>query len=290
PAIGGALANAKTWTFATPAPTVKQTYPEGKSISRDALMFVEFDQRIDPAAVLKTIRVLAGNTQLSLRLATNKEIEGDESVKELTKNGGKDRWLAFRAVDRKGDFKFALPGDAGITVEIGPGTPSAEGPRTTAEKHEFHFFTFGPLRMTKFECGYNHGCTPNDQWRLEFSNQIDAARFEESQLRVEPALEGLKTIVSGNLLTINGFKKPNTTFKLTIDKSLQDTFGQTLGKDETVEFKVGAMQPWITLSGQGLVVLDPAGPRQLSLYSVNYQVVKLTLYAVEPEDWIKFQS
>src|SRR5205807_5587690 len=85
PAIGGALANAKTWTFATPAPTVKQTYPEGKSISRDALMFVEFDQRIDPAAVLKTIRVLAGNTQLSLRLATNKEIEGDESVKELTK-------------------------------------------------------------------------------------------------------------------------------------------------------------------------------------------------------------
>src|SRR5205823_3272472 len=37
------------------------------------------------------------------------------------------------------------------------------------------------------------------------------------------------------------------------------------------------------------VVLDPAGPRQLSLYSVNYRTVKISLYSVQPEDWVKFQ-
>src|SRR5207245_1685726 len=33
----------------------------------------------------------------------------------------------------------------------------------------------------------------------------------------------------------------------------------------------------------------PAGPRQLSLYSVSYQMVKVNLYAVEPDDWTHFQ-
>src|SRR5205085_5779898 len=80
-----------------------------------------------------------------------------------------------------------------------------------------------------------------------------------------------------------------TTYRVTIDKSLRDQFDQTLGTNETVEFKVGPAQAWIGLSGQGFVVLDPAGARQLSLYSVNYKTVKVSLYSVQPEDWTRFQ-
>jgi len=289
-ANGGALGIAKTWTFTTPAPKVKTTYPDTNTTrARDALMFVEFDQRIDPTSVLKTIKILAGKTQLPLRIATKEEIETDENMKALAKNAEPERWLAFRAIDANGDTKFALPTDSGITVTIGPGTPSTEGSRTATDKREFYFFTFGLLRMTKFECGYNQGCTPNDQWRIEFNNEIDANTFQESQVRVEPAIDGLKKSINGKTIVIDGFKKPNTSFKLTLDKSIPDTFGQTLGKDEKLDFKVGQMQPWIGLSGQGFVVLDPAGPRQLSLYSVNYQTARVALYAVAPEDWIKFQ-
>jgi uncharacterized protein YfaS (alpha-2-macroglobulin family) len=289
-ANGGTLAGAKTWTFTTPAPTVKTTYPDTNATrTRDALMFVEFDQRIDQGSVLNTIKVLAGKAQLPLRIATKEEIEADENVKELAKKAERERWLAFRAIEANGDTKFALPADSGITVTIGPGTPSTEGSRTTTDKHEFHFRTFGPLRMTKFECGYNQGCTPNDQWRIEFSNEIDATAFQESQVRVEPAIDGLKTSVNSKTLFIDGLKKSSTSFKLTLDKSIRDSFGQTLGKEETVEFKVGSSQPWIALSGQGFVVLDPAGQRQLSLYSVNYHTVKVYLYAVEPSDWGLFQ-
>lgn len=43
-ANGGPLSAARTWTFSTPPPTVKATYPySGTPVARDAIMFVEFD-------------------------------------------------------------------------------------------------------------------------------------------------------------------------------------------------------------------------------------------------------
>jgi len=291
-AYGGAIANAKTWTFTTPPPTVKNFYPTRASVQRrDVLMFAEFDQRIDPGAVLRNIRVEAGNDRIPARLATPEEIEKDKEVRQLAPHAEKDRWLAFWAIDTSGKTENVLPGGANIDVSILAGTPSAEGPLVTKEAQNFPFMTFGPLRVTKAQCGNvnTRVCTPYDQWQIEFSNQLKADGFEESQVRVEPAIERMKASVSWNGLTIEGTRKPSTTYRVTLDKSLHDQFDQTLGKDETVEFKVGPMQPRIALSGQGLVVLDPAGPRQLSLYSVNYQTVRVSLYAVEPEDWIKFQ-
>ncbi len=283
-AIGGTLNSAKIWTFTTPAPTVKKTYPDANTPQRlDTLMFVELDQRIDPAAVLKSIKVTAGNTQLPLRLATNEEIEADQSVKELRKNAEKDRWLAFRAID-------TLPADAHITVAIGPGTPSMEGPRTTNDGKEFSFSTFGPLKVTKSECGYLKQCNPIDQWRIEFNNPIDATAFQQSQVQIQPAIEGLSSGIVGNGLIIYGNKTPETSFKLTLDKSIKDVFGQQLGKDQTLEFRVGPANPTIFLSGGGFAVLEPDGPRQLTLYTVNYQTVKVNLYAVEPADWITYQT
>ena len=290
-AIGGTLSSEKSWTFTTPAPKVKTTYPYAHDPRPlDSLMFVEFDQRIDPAAVLKTITLsTTGNTQLPLRLATKEEIEADWYVKDLVKLAQKDRWLAFRAIDSNGDTKNALPVNTYMTVRIGPGTPSIEGPHTTSTKQEFYFYTYGPFHITQSLCGYLGRCKPNDPWRIEFNNPIALPGFEESQVRIEPAMDGLRRTVSGNTLVIDGLKKPETTFRVTLDKSLADSFGQKLGKDETLEFKVGPADPFIWLSGNGFVVLDPDGPRQLSLYTTNYQTVKINLYAVEPRDWIDFQ-
>ncbi|HEX5874598.1 MAG TPA: alpha-2-macroglobulin family protein [Pyrinomonadaceae bacterium] len=290
-AIGGALNTAKNWTFSTPPPTVKTTYPDAKTThSLDALMFVELDQRIDPAAVLKTIRVTAGNTQLPVRLATSEEIESDHNVKELAQNAQKDRWLAFRATGANGDTRSALPSNSQITVTMGPGTPSLEGPRTTGTKHEFRFSTFGPLHITSTVCGHNNDCNPHQEWRIEFNNELDAKAFKESPVLIEPASDELKRSVRGRNLIISGYKKPDTTFRITVDKSIRDVFGQTLGKDETREFKVGPVGSFISLSAGAFVVLDPSGPRQLSLYTTNYQTVKVNVYAVEPADWIKFQT
>ncbi|HEX8174881.1 MAG TPA: Ig-like domain-containing protein [Pyrinomonadaceae bacterium] len=287
-ATGRTLAAAKSWTFATPPPQLKRSYPEGTSVKRDALMFVEFDQRIDPAAVLRTIKVVGGGSNLTLRLATPEEIEADATVKQLASSAEKGRWLVFRAVDRSGAVSTALPGDSPVTVFILPGTPSAEGPRTTASQQSFSFHTYGIFRAVRSLCSYGRVCSPFDSWSIEFSNPPDEASLDSSKIRVEPQIEGMKTAVYGNTLTISGVKKGRTVYRVTIDRSIKDQFGQQLQGNNTFTFNVGRA-PQMLYSDEDLFgVLDPTGPRRLSVYSVNYDRLKVTLYSVTPNDWNQF--
>src|SRR5947209_8182935 len=291
---GGNLSATKTWSFATPPPTVKVSYPYSSTpVTRDSLMFVEFDQRIDPAAVLNTIKVQSGNSQLKICLATQEEVDKDQTVSQLAKSAEKGRWLAFRAVNSEtNDTRLALPADAGISVQLGPGTPSAEGPRTTTSAQSFSFRTYGLFRVTDHKCGYDYSgankCTPFDAWMITFSNPIDAAAFDVSQLRVEPEMQSIKTQTYGNVLYITGRKRGRTTYKVTLNSSIKDTFNQALGKDVSVTFNVGAAPPSLVSNGKAFVALDPSGPRAFSVYSVNHSTLKVSLYRVAPEDWAKF--
>ena len=284
-----ALASAKTWTFSTPPPQVKSSYPQGESVKRDALMFVEFDQRIDPAAVLRTTRVTASGIQMSTRLATPEEIETDETVKKLVGAAQSGRWLVFRVVDKSGETRLALPGDSPVNIQIGPGTPSAEGPRTTPKAQSFAFRTYGPFRVKTARCSYGtRECSPFDQWSVEFTNPVDAASFDQSKLRVEPQIEGMKATVYGNWLTIDGVKKGRTVYKVTLDRSLKDSFGQQLEGNTALTFNVGRAPQMLSSTRDNFSVLDPSGPPRLCVYSVNYDRLKVSLYAVAPGDWNQF--
>ncbi len=289
-ASGGALREAVTWKFSTPPVQLKTKYPEGGPVRRDAIIFMEFDQRVDPTAVLRTIRLSSGATNLKIRLATDEEINADETVKRLAGAAVKGRWLAVRAVDAGGDVRTALPGAAGITVTVGPGTPSAEGPRVTAKAEEFSFRTYGPLRVSAHECGWSKRCTPFDQWRITFTNPLDAQAFDKSQVRFSPELPDAKIEIYGNTLHVQGVKRGRTTYTVTLDASLRDTFGQTLGTNATVTFNVGAADPMLTSTGGTMVVLDPASQPRFSVYTVNHQTLKVSLYSVAPEDWRRFTS
>src|SRR5215471_14916315 len=124
-AAGETLKSEKRWSFATPPPTVKTSYPASGPRRRDQIMFVEFDQKIDPAAVLKKITVASGRAFLRIRLASESEIDQDEELGRLAKAAQEGRWLAFRAIsDAPDGTSLALPADSQITVSIGQGTPS----------------------------------------------------------------------------------------------------------------------------------------------------------------------
>jgi uncharacterized protein YfaS (alpha-2-macroglobulin family) len=284
-ANGGTLGNTRTWKFATPAPTVKSMYPPSVPQRRDALMFVEFDQRIDPESVLRTIKVQDGRNTFRTRLATAEEIAANDAVREMSKRAEQGRWLAFRALDENGRTENALPANASITVNIGPGTPSSEGPRTTQQAQSFSFQTYGPLVITEHRCGYDTNCSPFDTWTISFNNPLDAKAFEKSQVRVEPEAPGLRVQVLGQIIQIEGIKPGRTTYKVTIDGSLRDQFGQTLGKSQTLIFKVGSAPPVLTANGGEMVVLDPAAAARFSVYSVNHNSLKVRLYSVTPADW-----
>ncbi len=178
-ATGAVLTAAKRWNFKTPPPTLQSSYPTEGPHRRDPLIFVGFDQAIDAAAVLKTIRVRAANTEWPTRLATGEEIAADPVVSRMAEAAEKGRWLAFRVFDSKNSNSPAqLPAATTVSVAIGPGTPSAEGPLKTVAPQEFSFNTYGPLRVVRHECGYNFSCSPFDQWTVQFTNPLDAESFE----------------------------------------------------------------------------------------------------------------
>ncbi|HEX8117880.1 MAG TPA: hypothetical protein VF521_11460, partial [Pyrinomonadaceae bacterium] len=288
-ALGNALAKEKTFDFSTPPPKLINSYPQGESLPRDTPLFMEFDQRVDAARVLSLLKTQPAGVP-RLRLATPEEVAADEGLSVLVKHAQEGRWLALRAVNPDGTTRDALPPDASVTIVIPPGTPSAEGPRTTAAGQSFSFKTYGALRVREAECGSGQRCTPFDRLVLTFSNQLDAHEFSPSQVKVSPAIPGAKISLFGNSIQIEGDKRSNTTYAVTLDRSIKDAFGQTLTGENRFSFKVTTAEPNLFGEGDGFVVLDPAGRRAFNVYSVNHRRLKVSLYRVAPEDWSHFRA
>ncbi len=291
-ANGQSLAKDVVWTFTTPPPKVETKIPSGGIVRRDALMFVSFDQAIDPDAVLKTITVTGQGKRLPIRLATQEEIDKDGSISYYAKQAQPNRWLAFRAINSDGLTENALPAASGITVSIDKGTPSAEGPLTTTAAQAFSFQTYSPLSFNGGWCSYreNKNGSPFETWYLEFNNSIDAAKFTKEMITIEPAVEGLSIYPSGNYVYIQGYEKGRTTYKVTIDGAISDIFGQSLGKTVTTSIKVGSAEQNLYAQGGFMTVIDPSAKPTFSIYSTNLNNVKVRLYAVEPENWRQFQQ
>ncbi len=196
-ASGSVLAEAVSWTFTTPPPKVTDSYPSNIPQPLQPLMFIAFDQRIDPAAVLETIHFSmssdkAGNSTgaaaeldvlyssdepgesaIQFILATEAEIAQNETVSRLAEQTPEGRWLAFRAAE-------PFPAAADITITIGPGTPSAEGPLLSADTQTFQFSTLAPLEITEYYCYWNaENCPPFSPLTIEFNNELDAAAFNK---------------------------------------------------------------------------------------------------------------
>ncbi|CAN5415465.1 hypothetical protein BH20ACI1_BH20ACI1_06500 [soil metagenome] len=289
---GQVLQKEVVWTFTTPPPKVETMIPSNNQITRrDALMFISFDQAINPSAVLETISVTTNGKKIPIRLATQQEIESDTSISYYIKQAQPNRWLIFRAVNSDGLTENALPPDSQITVTVEKGTPSAEGPLTTTKAQTFTFKTYGAMKFVASWCNYQNSktCSPFDTWFMQFSNPIDAATFAKESVKVEPSVEGLNIYPSGNYIYFQGVKKGRTTYKVTVDNQIKDIFGQLLDKPATATFNVGSAPPNLYSQGGSFVVLDPTAKPAYSIYSTNHQTVKVKIYAVTPQDWEAFR-
>ena len=281
-ASGVALAKPTKFTFETPAPTIVSSYPNGGPQRRDVPMFVLFDQKIDPSAVIQRINVTSTAGRASLQLLDDKAIAKNKQIASMieaaTKNEQDGRWIAFRAVGE-------LPGDATITVEIPKGTPSAEGPNSTKAPQSFSFQTYPPLRIDEARCGWEATCPPGTPFQIRFNNPLDMDAFEDGNFTITPEIPGVKILPQGSYVGIQGLTKARTKYTVVVSGKLKDEFGQTLGKSDTRTFNVGDAQP--TFFGpNGLVVLDPVAKKPtLDFFSTNYDQLKVRLYKVTPADY-----
>jgi hypothetical protein len=284
-AVGGELAQPVEFSFSTPPPTLQRYYPSYDPQPLDPIFFISFDQRVVPEAVLDTLQVTADGNTVDIKLATQDEIKGDIKVNRLVDNAGDNRWVVFRA-------SKSLPPAAQINVTIGPGTPSAEGPLLTLSSQNYSFQTYEPLKVERHGCHWGDDeCRPLVPFFIEFNNPIDPDKYDESLLHIEPELPGASVNIFGDTIQIRGATKGQTTYKVTLREDIQDIFGQTLGENVTLRFKVGKADPVLVGPQDIFVTLDPASKEPvLSLYTINYNKLDLKIYSVEPADWLEFKE
>lgn len=281
--VGGVLAEAVSWSFSTPPPKLETMYPQDVPQDLNPLIFLQFDQRIDPAAVLETITVYAGSGKAEIRLATEDEISADEEVQRFIENATEGRWLVFTP-------KNPLTADSNVSVTVGPGTPSAEGSLVTTSAQSFSFYTYAPLRVVDYGCyWYWRDCVPYAPFSIRFNNPLDENEFSEDLISVSPGIPGMVVTGYSNFIEIKGETRGQTTYTVTISKDLRDEFGQRLGKDEKLIFKVGKAEPRLIGPQENFVTLDPSSRKPVfSVYAVNYSKLNVQIYSVEPGDWEGF--
>jgi uncharacterized protein YfaS (alpha-2-macroglobulin family) len=280
-ATGNQLAETVRWTFSTPPVQLVNSYPSNfEPQPLEPIIFVSFDQLINPDAVLAVIRLTANGDTQAVRLATEAEIAADEWVSQMAESAREGYWLALRPAQ-------PLPADASIDVTIGPNIPSAEGPRLNPNAQTFNFYTYPPLRLERDTCGWSSGdCPPLSPFYLEFNNPLDPELFSQTMIRIEPELPGATVQLSYNTLAIQGLTQGRTTYEVTIDAGLTDIFGQMLGDEETARFRVDTATPFVSGPQELMVTADPsASDPSLTLYVMNYDELNVRLYAVTPDDW-----
>jgi alpha-2-macroglobulin len=282
-ATGGVLSDTVEWTFSTPPPKVMRTYPDDSPQPLHPLFFITFDQRIDPAAALESLQVRAGGRNFSLRLASQSEIQADERVKLLAKEAPEGRWLAFKTTE-------TLPGDAEVSVTVNPGMPSAEGPLVTQESQSYRFRTYAALRIEEHGCDWSP-CQPLAPFFIRFNNPIDPVVYEDTWLTIQPELPGAAVDIYDRSLHIRGASQGQTTYTVLVSAELRDVFGQKLGRETRLTFRVGPAEPALFGPEKIFVTLDPAaGKPAFSVYSLNYSRLQVKIHAVQPSDWPAFKK
>ncbi len=281
-AVGGVLSDTVSFKFNTPAPIMQRYHPYGDPQPLEPVFFISFDQRVDPASVLEHLTVTADGRNVDVKLANKDEIADDEHISNMSEYAQEGRWLAFRAYE-------PLPADSEIRVTVEAGTPSAEGPLTTPSGQSYSFYTYAPLKISDHRCGWYDECRPLMPFTIEFNNPIDADVFNEGMLEISPELLGATVDVYGDTVQISGMTEGRTTYKVKVSGEIQDTFGQTLGRDEQVRFKVGSAEPFLVGPDQRFITLDPSdGTPSISYYVMNYKKLDVQIFAVQTDDWFDY--
>lgn len=279
---GSTAASPSRFTFSTPPVTLKRSAPRGSSEPLQPVLFVEFDQRVEPSKMLASIELSGGGRTFPLRIAEPDEVDADDTARRLVQGAEKGRALALRPTAK-------LPTATSFTVKVAAGAPSAEGPRVTTKPQSFGFTTYGPLKITRHGCYWgDEKCKPLAPIHVSVSNPIDLHRWDAKLVRVSPEIPDMSVEASGRGISIRGRTKGRTRYTVTVGKELTDVYEQTLGKDESLEVDVGPADPHLFGAHDDVVVLDPSGPRAYPVYSINEPALRVRVHAVGPADYAKY--
>ncbi len=283
-ADGARLAETVSWTFTTPTPTVNTFAGESTSLPLDPVFVAVFDQRVDSDAVLGVTTLDVDGDDWPIRAATAAEIDADEHARTTADGALDDRAVAF--VPGR-----ALPADAALRINIGPNVPSAEGPLVAPGTTTFAARTFGQLEIERRDCNGGAGCIPGAPFTVTFSNPLDPEAFRADQIEVDPGIPGMRVNVYGTVVEVHGATEGQTTYTVRFAADLTDVYGQTLGEDATVEFRVGSSPPVLNGLQRQYITTDPGAETPLvSVTTINHESIRVLAWAVTPADLGDFRN
>jgi uncharacterized protein YfaS (alpha-2-macroglobulin family) len=284
-AVGGVLLQSQTFDFATPAARMQPRSSQTGPLDLQPVLVLQFDQLVDFAEVLAKTRLIGPEgSAVELQMLEPESPEVVRALKEHEVEPVEGRWLAVQP-------KRRLKTGSLYRAEVASGLGSLEGPRKTTAAQSWAFSTYSPLEFRYFLCGSNASgkdCDPGEVLRLKFNNSLDAADFDPSSLRVEPAVEELSLHVYGEHLNLRGVLSPRTEYRVSLPARLKDRFGQTLGRAQDIVVSTGDAAPRLHALGGPLVTLDPASAPSFSVYTRGIETLDVEIYRVRPEQWPEF--
>lgn len=283
-ANGSTLAQAVVFGFETPAPRLVSRSPLGNRVRPDSLVVLVFDQPIDADTALAALSVTAGGEAVAFRTATADEIAADDAAARLTSGVQDGHAIALRTEE-----PFPLDTTCSVTIEAG--VRSLEGPKVTESATTWQFATPGPFQVRGLQAGWgNRKPEPGAGWRVELSNPVDPASFEQSMVSVEPPVERLDASVAGSFIHMTAASVAGQSYAVTLLPDLRDVFGQTLGASDPLRVDVGQPEPRLAIPGGDHIILDPEGAPMLTVRTIGLERIRVRVHSVSPGQWPAWQA
>lgn len=182
-------------------------------------------------------------------------------------------------------------------LAIAPGVTPAQGNVASEAPFTSQIATYSPFEFQSLtRTGQANSAGPSGRFaqgtaELQFNNELDVeSAFANIRVAPNPKRDLPLLQVSDRVATLNPWAfEPATTYTITLDRALKDTYGQTLGKVVTLRFDTGDLAPNIW-APSGLNIFPSGKNLQLNLSTVNLDRYKAAFQRVEPTDLIYVDS
>jgi alpha-2-macroglobulin len=279
---GSKLAGAVSQTFTLPRPSVAQFHPTSGGLGLEPLIYVLFDQPVEPGPTLKLLRLKQGLNEIPLQQLTVSEADKIQSgISKQFEAVLKNRVFYFKAGQK------LRPGTS-YTLMVDKGIKSAEGPLLSQHQQTSSFSTYEPLTLSGRHPEEGDEVSPFNDFYLYFNNELDPEKFDPKWVTVHPPIEHLQIRHHGSSIHIGGVKTGNTAYTVKVSPKLTDTFGQALGQELVLTLKTGRAPKALSHGFSEFTVLDPTVKAGLPIYTTNIDKLDLEIYQVDSSHWQKY--
>ncbi|PRP75982.1 hypothetical protein PROFUN_01698 [Planoprotostelium fungivorum] len=256
--------------FTLPPPEMHGLYPFNGITNTTQIFVARFNQKVDSAKVLEKVSLEYDGKKHPVRLFRDDDT-ADQEIKGMMQE--RDCCVAFIVED--------LPVETSYRIVFGEGLPSAEGPLTTTEKIERQYQTYGPLKVNGSQDG-----------QIILSNPLHDSFDAERDVTVNPPMGGVS--VSSHIIYFSGMKTREN-YKVKLNTSLKDVYGQTLSAPFEVEMKGPEPTPQLYSPFNGFITLDPSTSDSSDLWSfpffaAHHEKVSVNLRKLSVDDVIAYRS